>query len=228
MKKSVEELRERLDSIAGLVEDAATRSGRSANEVRILPVTKTFPAEVVRDLAAAGVGAVGENRVGEIKAKRDALAGLDLEWVLIGHLQRNKVRAAVQLVDEIQSIDSVRLATALSKALPREIPVLLEVNTSGEVEKSGFSAPQLEEQLPLLASLPNLAIKGLMTVASRERAQARACFAQLRQLRDAVATPELPLPELSMGMSGDFEVAIEEGSTCVRLGQILLGERSAT
>lgn len=226
MENVKDQLRQRIDEVGQRVVRAAKLSGRDGSDVRILPVTKSLPASTLRALWELGWHTMGENRVQEIRVKEEQLAELKINWALIGHLQTNKAKLAASLVHEVQSIDSLRVAQALSRSLQRTIPVMVQVNTSREPQKSGFAPEAVAKNISEIAELPNLEVNGLMTIAAKGPVAARQCFRDLRELRDEVATENLPLPELSMGMSNDFEIAIEEGATCVRLGQILFGERN--
>ncbi len=199
--------------------------------VRIVAVTKSHGPEAVRAALAAGLEDIGENRVQEALGKQDALAGLSLRWHLIGSLQRNKVRQVVGRFALIHSVDRTSLAEELDRRIgaaggPPQ-PVLVEVNCSGEPAKGGVEPEALPGLLAGLAGLRTLEVRGLMTLAALsddERVQ-RAAFGRLRGLRDALRRAGYALPELSMGMSGDFPIAVEEGATLVRLGTLLFGER---
>jgi pyridoxal phosphate enzyme (YggS family) len=223
---------------------AARAAGRDPASVTLVAVTKTHPPEVVAEAIAAGACDLGENRVQEAVAKAEALAAhrTAVRWHLIGHLQRNKARAAAELFDLVHSVDSLRLAEALARHAAdagRRLPVLLQVNVSGEVSKEGFAlagglansaglAALLAEVEPITA-MPALAIRGLMTVAPivEHSEQARPIFRALRELRDELARrmPGAAWDELSMGMTDDFEAAISEGATIVRVGRAIFGER---
>lgn len=212
---------------------ALERSGRR-DAVRIVAVTKGHPAAAVRAAAAAGLHDVGENRVQELDAKRTELESGDpgVQWHLIGHLQRNKARRAVQIFDRIHSIDSLRLAKELSAEAVRsgiEVRGLVQVNTSGEGSKGGFDADHAFDEIAEVAALPSLVCEGLMTMAplTDDERTLRATFAGARALLERCTREGIALrgTELSMGMSGDFEIALEEGSTMLRLGTILFGER---
>ncbi len=218
------------------VEAAARRAGRDPASVTLMAVSKTVPAPVVREAYAAGLRVFGENRVQEFSGKAGELRDLvQAEWHLIGHLQSNKASKAAELFSAVDSVDSLRLAEKLNSAaekLGRRLPVLIEVNVGGEAAKSGVApdSAELEELLRGADRLPSLAFQGLMTVPpwSEEAEPARPYFRQLRQLRDRIAARQLPavgMDALSMGMSHDFEVAIEEGSTCVRVGTAIFGAR---
>ena len=224
-------LRENLPRVQERIAAAQARSGRSA-AVTIVAVTKTHPAEAARAALAAGLRAIGENRVQELAEKVEAVGRAAAEWHLIGHLQRNKVRRALPLFDMIESVDSYRLAQELSAEAERagqDVESLVEVNISGEESKSGFSPEELLDAAAAVGQLPRLRVRGLMTIGplTEDRAAIRAAFVRMRGLFEACArdVPAFDARWLSMGMSGDFEVAVEEGSTMVRLGTILFGER---
>ncbi len=207
---------------------AAQRSGRATELITLVAVTKYVSAEIIRPLVAADCLELGESRPQQLWEKAAALADLPIRWHLIGHLQRNKVRRTLPLAALIHSVDSRRLIAAIDKEANGKgpIPILLEVNVSGESAKHGLSPEQIE---PLLADLPNYAnvsVRGLMCMAGLEGGpeEARRDFAVLRRLRDYLrpsCPPGVTLDELSMGMSGDFEEAIEEGATIVRIGSAL-------
>lgn len=228
-----EALRRNLDAVRERIARAAGRSGRGSEAVRLMAVTKTLPAELALSAAAEGVTLFGENRVQEAEGKW-GLVPEGLELHLIGHLQRNKARVAAGLFSCVQSVDKVETARELSRfcvALGKRCDVLVEVNTSGEQSKGGV--PGREELLTLVAGildLPALRLRGLMTVGplTRDEKAIRAAFALLRGLLDDArrAAPAAAPEILSMGMSGDFEAAIEEGSTLVRLGTALFGPRA--
>ncbi len=213
---------------------AALRAGRDPSLVRVMAVTKTFPVAAVEAAMAAGMDLFGENRVQEAQEKFTGLAGR-YELHLVGHLQRNKARPAAQLFRCVQSIDKVETAEALSRqsvSLGKAMDVLLEVNTSGEDSKSGFrSRDELLRGLEAIAGLAGLRVRGLMTVGplTGDQDRVRKAFSTLAALfREISASrPDAAFDVLSMGMSGDFEIAVEEGSTMVRLGTALLGERKA-
>jgi pyridoxal phosphate enzyme (YggS family) len=227
-------LKENLPRLRDRIAQTLERSGRPP-DVRIVAVTKGHPAAAVRAAFAAGLQDVGENRVQELDEKRGELDGGDVAvtWHLIGHLQRNKVRRAVQLFDRIHSIDSLRLARELSSEALRagsEVRGLVQVNVSGEASKGGFEGDGAVEAIAQVAGLPALRCEGLMTMApltADERA-VRATFAGARLLLERCMREGVTLSgtELSMGMSGDYEIALEEGSTMLRLGTILFGERT--
>lgn len=213
---------------------AAARSGRAPEAVTLLAVTKTMPAAVVRAAADAGVGDVAENRVQEAQEKIHALADLrGLRWHLIGHLQRNKARRAVECFDAIHSIDTLALAQAVARYAEetgRRIDGFVQVNASGESSKSGFAPDALRRHVEALAGLGAVRWRGLMTIAPEgaRAADLRAVFAATRELqRELRAAFGAGWDSLSMGMTGDYEIAIEEGATHVRIGRAIFGERTA-
>ncbi len=215
---------------------AAERARRDLGAIALMAVCKTHPAEAIVEAIAAGQRLFGENRIQEFAGKRDAVLAHSgaAKFHLIGHLQSNKAARAVELFDAVDSVDSLRLAERLNEAaerLNRRLDVLVEINIGGEAAKSGL-APNSDELLALLdsqARFKNLAFRGCMTVPpfTPDPEGARGYFRQLRELRDRLRVRSgLPLTELSMGMSNDFEVAIEEGSTCVRVGTAIFGARA--
>lgn len=215
---------------------ATRRAGRQPEEVVLMAVSKTHPAERIRAAYAGGIRVFGENRVQEFAAKAESLLGLpDAEWHMIGHLQSNKASKAAELFGAVDSLDSVKLADRLNAAAENEnkkIPVLIEMNVGGEKSKSGVAPESLDVEDLLLAAprFGALEFRGLMTVPpfSDDADGARPYFRRLREIRDTIARRKLPgisMDVLSMGMSHDFEVAIEEGSTCVRVGTAIFGER---
>jgi PLP dependent protein len=225
-------LRSNLDSVRQRVADACSRAGRAPGEVTLVAVTKTVGVEAIRALPGLGVTDIGENRVQDAREKQDALGGrLGLRWHMIGHLQTNKVRHALPLFDSVDALDSLRLAEEVERRLAREgeapaepFPVLIECNVSGEASKFGVRPEALAALLDALRPLPHLRAEGLMTMAPfDENSEAsRPVFAALRELAIAArARTGLPLPQLSMGMTRDFEVAVEEGATMARIGTAL-------
>ena len=201
-----------------------------------MAVSKTFGPERIREAYAAGLRVFGENRIQEFAGKSDALPDLrSAEWHMIGHLQTNKAARAVALFTAVDSIDSLRLAEKLNasaRAAEKKLSALIEINVGGEAAKTGLipSAPDLEQLLRSAQELRHLEFRGLMTIPpfSDDPQQARPYFRKLRELRDQITARRLPavcMQELSMGMSHDFEIAIEEGSTCVRIGTAIFGER---
>jgi PLP dependent protein len=217
---------ENVAEIRGRIADAAARSGRAASDITLVAVTKYVSVDIIQPLVAAGCCDLGESRPQQLWERAPALADLPIRWHLIGHLQRNKIRRTLPLVTLIHSVDSPRLMAAVDEECTGPMPVLLEVNVSGETAKHGFSPDAIEPFLLELAGYRNIAVRGLMCMAGLEGDldAARRDFAALRELRDRLR-PRCPmgvsLDELSMGMSGDFEVAIEEGATIVRIGSAL-------
>lgn len=214
------------------VRKACERAGRAREEVTLIAVSKTKPAEDIRELMALSVVDFGENKVQEMCAKQEAIPE-PLHWHLIGHLQRNKVKYIAGSAYLIHSVDSVRLAEEIQKEagkINRVCPILIEVNIGDEESKSGVPYEEAEELVRAAAALPNLEVKGLMCIAPivREAEENRVHFRKMRELRDrlkALELPGAPMTELSMGMTGDFEVAIEEGATLVRVGTAIFGKR---
>lgn len=195
-----------------------------------MAVTKGVGVDRVEAAIDAGVTHVGENRIQEAAPKIDAVGRRAVRWHMVGHLQRNKVRQAVTLFDVIQSVDSVRLAHDLSRRATDRIEVLLQVNVSGERQTHGFSTDDLEDAVAEVATLPRLNLTGFMTIApmTDDPETARPVFRRLRELRDrlnSLGIPGMRLHHLSMGMSGDFEAAVEEGATIVRIGRAIFGKK---
>lgn len=225
-----ETFQQRVDALQQRIAAACVAAGRAPSEVTLLPVTKTHPPAAAEFAARYGLSAVGENRVQEGVEKRAQVAA-PLRWELIGHLQSNKARLAVTHFDRIQSVDSTKLLTVLDRTageLGRKLAVLLEINAGDDPAKFGAAPAEASALLEFALKLPHLEVDGLMTIAplSDDPAVARRCFARLRGLRDELASRfGTPLRELSMGMSGDFETAIAEGSTQVRVGTALYGSR---
>jgi pyridoxal phosphate enzyme (YggS family) len=204
---------------------ACQRAGRSPDEVTLVAVTKTVDISAVEAAFNAGIRHFGESRVQEAKPKIEQLQKLKpgSTWHMVGHLQTNKAKTAADIFDIIHSIDSLRLAEALNNCSPKRLPILIQVNVSAEETKSGFQLSEVNEAVRQIGKLANLDIQGLMTIAPwvDDAEEVRPVFHQMRQLRDS-----LGLRHLSMGMSDDFEVAIEEGATLVRIGRAIFGERS--
>ena len=221
----------RAQAVLGRMTAACRQAGRPAASVRLLPVTKTHPVEAALYAARLGLSAVGENRVQEAAAKR-ALGPPGLGWELIGHLQSNKAKLAVETFDRIQSVDSADLASRLGRIageLGKSLPVLLQVNAGDDPAKFGTDLAGAPALLEAALAAPALKVEGLMTVPplSDDPEVARRAFERLRACRDDLAARfGVALPELSMGMSGDLELAIAAGSTCVRVGSALYGERA--
>ncbi|MHB8898108.1 MAG: YggS family pyridoxal phosphate-dependent enzyme [Thermoguttaceae bacterium] len=220
---------ENLAEVRGRIAEAAARSGRRAEELLLVAVTKYVGIELIEPLIDAGATLLGESRPQQLWSKAEALAGRSVRWHMIGQLQRNKIRRTLPLVELIHSGEDIRHLEAIDRIaaeLPQPARVLLEVNVSGDRSKHGLSPDELERGLPELGRLMNLEIRGLMCMAGLETDAegARRDFAALRELRDRLqpACPErVSLGELSMGMSGDFEAAIQEGATIVRVGSAL-------
>ena len=214
------------------LDEACAAAGRDPGEVRLLPVSKTHPPEVLEAAYAAGVRLLGENRVQEAAEKAEHFADRpDLRWAMIGHLQSNKVRQVAGFADELHALDSLKVARGLHRALhelDRTLDVFVQVNSSGEPQKSGLAPDEVEGLVQELAALPMLRVRGLMTVAllSDDEAEVAACFTRMTDLRDRLPE-ELCGRELSMGMSGDFALAIAHGATTVRIGQSVFGARES-
>lgn len=227
---------ERLSDIRARIDAAARRVGRKPQEVTLMAVSKTLGADAVREAYAAGQRVFGENRVQEFAEKSSELSDLaNVEWHLIGHLQTNKAGKAAELFPCIDSVDSLRLGRKLNEAAEKSgtrFKVLIEINVGGEAAKSGLppDSRELDELLQAAPQLPNLEIGGLMTIPpfTEDPEDSRSYFRKLREIRGQIAARNLPgvrMDVLSMGMSHDFEIAVEEGSTCVRVGTAIFGER---
>lgn len=213
------------------IDAACERAGRDPGEVELLPVSKTHGAGLIGAAHAAGYRRFGESKPQEVAAKASELAALGLQWVIIGHLQTNKARVVAEVADEFQALDSPRLAEALDRrlvTLGRRLPVLVQVNSSGEPSKGGFAPEEVPDAVRALAGYQGLEVRGLMTLAANtsEREVVRRCFTTMTglqaRLRDEYGGG---FDTLSMGMSGDYELAVECGSTCVRLGTTIFGAR---
>ncbi|OBJ31134.1 YggS family pyridoxal phosphate-dependent enzyme [Mycolicibacter heraklionensis] len=223
-------LRARWELLRARVDDACRAAGRSPEDVEVLPVSKTFGPELIREAVDLGMRRFGENKVQEIKDKAGPLSDCGIDWVMIGHLQTNKAGVVARLAAEVQSLDRSRLAVALDRHLRAEnrvIDVLVQVKTSDEPSKYGLDPAQLLPFLDELAGYSTMRVRGLMTLAinTDDPDTVRGCFRRLRQLRDAAAEHGHDVPRLSMGMSGDFALAIAEGATEVRIGTALFGSR---
>lgn len=232
---SVEDFRRNLAAVRARIDAACRRTGRDPASVRLLPVSKTVDETYIRLAYAAGCRLLGENKVQEAHRKWQAMANLeDLRWSVIGHLQTNKAKLVARFASEFQALDSLRVAAALDRRLQvegRSLDVFVQVNTSGEVSKYGLPPEDVPAFLQALPAFPALRVRGLMTLAlfASEAERVRRCFVLLRNLRDRLrqsAPAGMALDELSMGMSGDFEIAIEEGATVVRVGQAIFGARA--
>jgi pyridoxal phosphate enzyme (YggS family) len=221
-----------LEEVRGRIETACGRAGRPVTEVRLVAVSKTVAVERIRQLLDCGHDLLGENRVQEALQKIPVL-GSAARWHLVGHLQRNKARHAVGAFELLHGVDSERLAAEIDRRAARagiRQAVLLQVNLAGEETKSGVDETGLPALLEAVAGLPNLELRGLMTIPppADDPEKSRGWYSRLRELRErSAARVGLPLPELSMGMTDDFEVAVEEGATLVRVGRAIFGERPA-
>ena len=222
---------ENLERVREQIAQAAAKVGRAPGEVELVAITKTHAAEKVHEAIQAGQTLFGESRVQEARAKIPELPSA-IRWHFVGHLQKNKIRHALPLFEMIHSVDSLALAQEVNRIAEEEgmhPRVLLETNVAGEGSKFGFSPDKLREQMEELLVLPRLSIEGLMTIPplTEEAEASRTYFGELRQLRDALNKEfNLKLPQLSMGMTQDYAVAIEEGATLVRVGTAIFGERS--
>lgn len=233
--ESVADFQRHLAAVHARIAQACQRVGREPASVRLLPVSKTMDEATLRLAYAAGLRQFGENKVQEAHRKWEAMADLaDLRWSVIGHMQTNKAKLVAKFAAEFQALDSLRAAEALDRRLQaegRSLDVFVQVNTSGEASKYGLNPADVAGFLRGLPVYSALRVRGLMTLAlfSSEAARVRPCFVLLRTLRDRLrqdAPAGISLGELSMGMSGDFELAIEEGATVVRVGQAIFGARS--
>lgn len=231
---TVEDLQRNLAAVRTRIEAACRRCDRDPATVRLLPVSKTKPEASLRLAYAAGCRLLGENKVQEAHRKYEAMQDLhDLQWSVIGHLQTNKAKLVARFATEFQALDSLRVAQALDRRLQvegRSLDVFVQVNTSGEASKYGVAPENALAFMQALPAFSALRVRGLMTLAvfSSEAERVRRCFVLLRKLRDQLQQsthPCIGLQELSMGMSGDFEIAIEEGATVVRVGQAIFGAR---
>jgi pyridoxal phosphate enzyme (YggS family) len=226
-------LKQRLEQIRQRIRQAAESCNRDADSVRLVTVSKTIAAEIVKEAIDAGVTILGENYVQEARDKFKALVQYPVSWHFIGHLQSNKAKYAVRLFDLIHSVDSLKLARELDKQagkVDKIQQILVQVNISAEDTKSGISTDEAPRLIAEISQLKNLAVKGLMTMPPYfyQPEKVQPFFADLRELRDQIKGQSLPnvsLDELSMGMTGDFEVAIKEGATLVRIGTAIFGER---
>lgn len=221
---------ENLKRVKERIAAACESVGRDPAEVKIVAVTKTHPPEVIREAVKAGINIIGENRVQEAEEKYNEIEAR-VEWHMVGHLQRNKVRKALSIFSMIESLDSLRLALEIKKESAKRgqiTPCLIEVNTSGEETKFGVAPRELAELVTEVLKLEHIKLVGLMTLGplTEEEDRIRRSFVQLRELRDRVENIfGCYLPHLSMGMSEDFEIAVQEGATMVRLGRVLFGPR---
>lgn len=225
------EIAANLHTIEERIAAAAARVGRDPGGIRLLPVSKTKAPAAVLEARRAGYRRFGENKVQEAMDKWEALAETDIEWAVIGHLQSNKARYVARFATEFQALDSLRVAHELDRRLQqagRRLEVLIQVNSSGEEQKFGVAPAEVVAFARQLSTFDTLEVRGLMTLAlfTDDQERIAACFRRMVQARQELqqATGE-PWPELSMGMSGDFELAIEHGATCVRVGQAIFGNR---
>lgn len=228
------QFRENLAAVEARIAAACERAGRDRAEVRLLPVSKTVPEARIREAVAAGMTRLGENKVQEAKRKWQNLGDLGVEWAVIGHLQRNKARDVAEFAAEFQALDSERLAVTLDRRLQmvgRSLEVYVQVNTSGEESKFGLDPDQVPGFLRSLPHYSALKVRGFMTLAvfSDDTERVRRCFRVLREVRDRARQDfgdVIGAGELSMGMSGDYELAIAEGANVVRVGQAIFGRRA--
>ena len=228
-------VRDNLEEVRRRIAEAATRAGRAPSGVKLVAVTKTVDDQPIQEAISAGVDILGENYVQEAKRKIE-LMGRKAQWHLIGHLQTNKAKYAARLFDMVHSIDRMEVAVELNKRCGlegRQMKVLIEVNVGGQETKRGIEPDGVLPLLTGMAPLENLSVQGLMTMAPwfDDPEKARPYFAALRHLQDAIREREIPrisMEELSMGMSGDYEVAVEEGATMVRIGRLIFGERPSS
>ncbi|UCF90098.1 MAG: YggS family pyridoxal phosphate-dependent enzyme [Desulfobacterales bacterium] len=226
-------MKERLATIKERIQTIAEACHRKAETVRLVAVSKTVPVEIVKEAIDAGVTILGENYIQEAREKCNALISYPVSWHFIGHLQSNKAKYAVRLFDLIHSVDSLKLALEINKQakkINRIQSILVQVNIAREASKSGVYVEEATRLIEALSPLENLAVRGLMTIPPYFDApeKARPFFAALRELRDQIersAIPNIAMDELSMGMTGDFEAAIEEGATLVRIGTAIFGAR---
>lgn len=227
------DIKANLESVLQRISRAAFSAGKNPQEIKLVAVTKNVPVDIIEQAIQAGITDIGENRVQEAEPKIDILKAKypNVTWHMVGHLQRNKVRQALDYFDIIQSVDSVRLAREIqAKAEAKVVPVLVEINTSGEETKYGIPVNSIVDFLKTVLSFNNLSVQGLMTIAPLvdDPQKARPYFRKLKTLSEEIKKLNLPNVEmkyLSMGMTDDFEVAIEEGSNMVRLGRAIFGQR---
>lgn len=232
-EQQLNEIKSNLAIVQSRISEACKKVGRDPDSVRLLPVTKTVPAERLRIAYAAGCHEMGENKIQEAREKSEVLSDLGIKWCVIGHLQTNKAKYLARIADEFQALDSIKVAEALDKRLQiegRSMDIFVQVNSSGEASKFGLTPDDVRAFVAQLPNYSSLNIKGLMTLAvfSSDRDRVRQCFTKMRKLQEMLrqeAPPSLSFDELSMGMSGDYEIAIEEGATVVRVGQAIFGKR---
>ena len=228
---------ENVKNIRRRIEGACARSGRSAKDVTLVAVAKTFPGSMIRETVKADVIDIGENYVQELVRKHEELEDSNIRWHFVGHLQTNKAKYIAGWIHLVQSVDSAHLGREISKQavrLGRTVDVLVEVNTSGEATKFGVKPEETKTLVQELSKLDSLRVVGLMTIgpfpvsagAVPDAESSRASFRMLHQLRDSIQQKGLALPHLSMGMTNDFEAAIEEGATIIRIGTAIFGRRA--
>lgn len=231
--QQLNEIKTNLVAVKQRITDTCERIGRDPSSVRLLPVTKTVPAERLRIAFAAGCHEMGENKIQEAREKSEALRDLNIKWSIIGHLQTNKAKYLARFANEFQALDSLKVAEELDKRLQSEgraIDVYVQVNSSGEASKFGLAPEDVRAFVSQLPNYSSLRIKGLMTLAifSTDHDRVRQCFIKMREIQNMLrqeAPIGLSFDELSMGMSGDYDLAIEEGATVVRVGQAIFGKR---
>jgi PLP dependent protein len=220
----LKDIQANLEAVRQRIDKACRRSGRSVSDVTLIAVTKTQAEDAVQTAFKLGIRNFGESRVQEASRKINVLSGLYPQptWHMIGHLQSNKLKTALEIFDIIHSVDSIYLAEALNRHAARKVPLFLQVNVAGETTKSGFPLTGIFKAFKEISALPHLEIKGLMTIAPivKDPEEVRPVFRKLRELGDY-----FQLEDLSMGMTDDFEIAIEEGATLVRIGRAIFGER---
>lgn len=232
-EQQLNDIKNNLATVKQRIVDTCQRVGRDPASVRLLPVTKTVPVERLRLAFAAGCHEMGENKIQEAREKSEAMSDLDIKWAVIGHLQTNKAKYLARFANEFQALDSLKVAAELDKRLQNEgraIDVYVQVNSSGEESKFGLPPDAVRDFVKELPHYSSLRIKGLMTLAifSSDHDRVRECFVKMRDIQAMLrqeAPAELSFDELSMGMSGDYELAIEEGATVVRVGQAIFGKR---
>jgi pyridoxal phosphate enzyme (YggS family) len=232
-EQQLNEIKTNLATVKQRIADTCKRIGRDPYSVRLLPVTKTVPAERLRIAFAAGCHEMGENKIQEAREKSEALRDLNIKWSIIGHLQTNKAKYLARFANEFQALDSLKVAEELDKRLQNEgraIDAYVQVNSSGEASKFGLAPEDVRAFVAQLPDYSSLRIKGLMTLAlfSTDHDRVRQCFIKMREIQTMLrqeAPSNLSFDELSMGMSGDYELAIEEGATVVRVGQAIFGKR---
>ena len=231
--QQIAEIKDNLSTVQKNIAAACIRAGRESSSVRLLPVTKTVSAERLRLAYAAGCLEMGENKIQEAREKSETLKDLNIKWAIIGHLQTNKAKYLARFANEFQALDSLKVAAELDKRLQtegRSMDVYVQVNSSNESSKFGLAPDDVRAFVDQLPNYSSLRIKGLMTLAifSTDHDRVRECFIKMRTIRDMLrqeAPAGLSFEELSMGMSGDYELAIEEGATVVRVGQAIFGKR---